>query len=246
MVGRCRSAGGRVGRIHESEVGAGGLYGHEEGFGGSVRVRRNIPGPCIVDSKCLVAGIAEEAEAEAAVPDHAIVLGIEVEGQENRVPGVEAEAVPILFRRCGRIAGAAHPAVGRQRVGGGGSIVVLDLGGRGTALHAQVQLIRPLRGSAGREVVDLEEVGAVGRDGGSGDRGREAGKRAVVVVELDNGGAVGGQQGELAVGAAASRERGHRRRIDAIPGIGAKTVEIDIADGGKDCRAPPSWCRRAG
>src|SRR6185436_6754307 len=128
--------------------------------------------------------------------------------KEHGVAGVQRQAEPVLLRRRRRVARAAHPAVGRQRVRGGRRVVRLDLRRRGPALHPQVQLVRPFRRGAGGEVVDLQEVGPRGGDRGARDRRGQTGEAAVVVVELDGRRAVGGDQRELAVGAAAGGERG--------------------------------------
>src|SRR4029079_1215408 len=89
---------------------------------------------------------------------------------------------------------------------------------------------RPL-GGAGGEVVHPEVVGAGGGNRGAGDARRQVGKGAVVVVELDDGGPVGGEQRELAVVAAPRREGGHRRGVDAISRVRSEGVVVDVAAG---------------
>ena len=229
VIGRGRSADGRARGIDECEIGTGVLHREEHRLGRNVRVRRDVAGTRVVDDEDLVAGVAEQREAETTVPGDAITLRIEVERKVDRVARIEVDAVPVLLGRRGRIARAADPAVGRQRIGRRRRVVALHFRRRCAALDAKMQVVSALGGGARGEVVDLEEIGARRRNRRAGDRRGKGGEAAVVVVELDHRGAVRGEQRQLAVGTAAGGSRGHDRCIDAVARVRAERVEIDVA-----------------
>ena len=106
IVGRVRAESGGHDRIDVDVVGTGVLDREEESFGVRIGWRATRIG-VVGDQDLVGRRVAEQGEAEAAVPDTGVTLGIHVETEEDSVAGIEGEAVEVRLagRDCGNRAG---------------------------------------------------------------------------------------------------------------------------------------------